>query len=122
MITAFVTAVFLTVALAFSIRNMPIPIKKLVLMTPAWAQDVLLYLGYANWIGGVTGHMLGAPLAVAWYFIYKYWLKAELVADVKAYDVSRKDLIKSAVSTVKGWLGQAGEVSLEIKDACTAQS
>lgn len=70
-------------------KHLPRPAKRLVVAVPAAGWAILVHFGYAGWMGGVTGHMLGALLSVPMYFIIRYYLQphfAQELADNKFED------------------------------------
>jgi hypothetical protein len=120
MLSAIFGAMILTLVLAVSVRHMPNWFKAVLLKMPAWLQAGILHFGYAGWIGGVAGHMMGAPLAILWFAVWKLWLKDDLTKTVEAEKINRKDLIKRIADTVKGWFSQIDVIGAEIKDAVAA--
>ena len=120
MFSAIAGALLLAAVLAVSIRHMPTWFKAAVLKLPAWLQAGILHFGYAGWIGGVTGHLMGAPLAIIWFAVWQLWLKDDLANSIKHEQVNRKDLIKRGITHIKGWFGQLDVIAAEIKDAAAA--
>lgn len=62
--------------LSASLMHMPLFCKRLVRVCPDWLFAATIHFGYGSWIGGVTGHMLGAMLSIPMYFIKRYYLNA----------------------------------------------
>lgn len=62
--------------LSASLMHMPLFFKRLVKVCPDWLFAATIHFGYGGWIGGVTGHMLGAMLSIPMYFIKRYYLNA----------------------------------------------
>jgi hypothetical protein len=120
MFSAIMGALLLAAVLAVSIRHMPNWFKAVVIKVPAWLQAGVLHFGYAGWIGGVTGHLMGAPLAIIWFAIWQLWLKEDLTKSVGENQANRKALIKNAVDHVKGWFSHIDVIGAEIKDAVSA--
>ena len=60
--------------ITLSLTHMPLFFKRLLNMCPDWLFAAIIHFGYGGWIGGVTGHMLGAFLSIPMYFIKKYYL------------------------------------------------
>lgn len=118
MFTALFGAAVLSVIMALTVKHMPVWVKRFLLKTPAWLQAIVLHFGYSGWIGGVTGHLMGAPLAIMWYAIYTTWLQKAIDIDVKA--AGEIHLIKDTVKSVKGWFSRAGEAAHELEEAVTA--
>ena len=52
-----------------SLLHLPLWLRPLVYCPPAWLHSAIIHSGYSGWIGGVTGHMVGAFLAVPWSFV-----------------------------------------------------
>jgi hypothetical protein len=115
MFSALFGAAVLSVIIALTVKHMPVWIKRMVLKTPAWLQAIILHFGYAGWIGGVTGHLMGAPLAILWYAIYVYWLKGAINCDVEA--AGELHLIKDSVKGLKSWFGRVRETAQEVEVA-----
>ena len=115
MFSALFGAAVLSVIMALTVKHMPLWIKRMLLKTPAWLQAVVLHFGYAGWIGGVTGHLMGAPLAIMWYAIYFYWLQGAIDAEVKA--AGETHLIKDSMKSLKGLFSRAGTLAHEVEDA-----
>lgn len=61
--------------LCMTLDHAPLFIKRILNWTPAALIAAIIHFGYGGWLGGVTGHMLGAFLSVPMYFLTKYILQ-----------------------------------------------
>lgn len=61
--------------LCMTLDHAPLFVKRILNWTPAALVAAVLHFGYGGWLGGVTGHMLGAFLSVPMYFLTKYFLQ-----------------------------------------------
>jgi hypothetical protein len=111
-------AAILTAIMALTVKHLPVWAKRVVSKTPAWLQAAILHFGYAGWIGGVAGHMMGAPLAIMWYAVYTLWLKKAIDTDVE--NAGETQVIRDTVTSIKGWFKQAGTFAHEVEAAVTA--
>lgn len=48
------------VILTVSVLHMPLWLRRIIYYVPAWLQSAILHFGYAAWLGGVTGHVVGS--------------------------------------------------------------
>ena len=117
LIEAILSAGVLVVILAMSISHLPTWLKRIIRKIPIWLQCTLLHFGYAGWIGGVSGHLMGAPLAILWFFSYVYWLKPQIDAELGQIAESRREIMTKAARKIKGWIGQAQEIGADAQVA-----
>lgn len=68
----------LLVIFVVSVLHLPLWARRLIYYMPAWLQSALIHFGYASFLGGVTGHMVGAFLSVPWFFICRYYLQPRI--------------------------------------------
>lgn len=61
--------------LSMTLNHMPMFMKRIFCKIPATLQAAFIHFGYGAWLGGVTGHMLGAMLSVPMYFIIRFILQ-----------------------------------------------
>jgi len=115
MFSAMFAAAILAAIMALTIKHMPTWAKRVVSKTPAWLQAAILHFGYAGWIGGVTGHLMGAPLAIMWYAIYTLWLHKAIDSDIDT--AGESFVIRDTVRSVKGWFSRAGTLAHEVEVA-----
>ena len=84
MLASFVVVAFsLLLVLVVSVLHLPRWLQRLILWTPAWLQAATIHFGYGSWIGGVTGHVVGALLSISWFFVAKYWIQPMLARSSK---------------------------------------
>lgn len=69
------TALVVCAALALGFRHMPKAVRALLSKLPAWLVALVLHFGYGAWVGGVSGHLLGAFLSVPMFLAWKFWLQ-----------------------------------------------
>ena len=117
MLTAILSAAVLAVALIFTVLHLPVGVKRLLVKLPGWLQSLILHFGYAGWIGGVSGHLMGAPLAILWFAAWTLWLKSSLETEIKRSGESRKDAIRRFVLSLRRCLGQAKDFASEVREA-----
>jgi len=115
MLSAMFAAAVLAAIMALTIKHMPVWTKRIVTKTPAWLQAAILHFGYAGWIGGVTGHLMGAPLAIIWYALYTLWVKKAIDSDIEA--AGEMHVIRDTVKSVKGLFSRAGTLVQEVEVA-----
>lgn len=101
MFTAILGAAVLAGVLAVSVTHLPSWLTKLLLKVPAWLQAVILHFGYAGWIGGVTGHLMGAPLAVIWYCIYVWILVPMMQEKISGENTDMPTVVSSLLTKVR---------------------
>ena len=115
MISAIFSAAIISVIFALTVKHMPVWFKRMLNKVPAWLQAAALHFLYAGWIGGVTGHLMGAPLAIMWYAVYTLWLKKAIDNDIET--AGESFVIRDTVRSVKGWFSRAGTLAHEVEVA-----
>jgi len=74
----FMTLLLISMALfgvlLMTFLHAPVWVQRTVLRIPAWLQAVTLHVGYAAWVGGVTGHLVGGLLSLPWFVALRWWL------------------------------------------------
>lgn len=68
--------------ITLTMTHFPLWIKRVVFYTPDWFWAAVFHFGYAGWIGGVTGHSVGLPLAVLMYLSMRYYLHPKIGAEM----------------------------------------
>jgi hypothetical protein len=48
--------------------------RPLMRVVPVWVQVLAIHFLYAAWIGGVSGHIVGALASLPYYYLARYWL------------------------------------------------
>lgn len=74
----------LLAALYLSVTHLPWPLRRALMAMPPWLQALLIHFAYGGWVGGVTGHVLGALLAVPWFVLTKWYLIPAMRAERRA--------------------------------------
>ena len=78
-IKTFVASFALLAICSMTILKMPRYISKPIMLIPSWLQSLILHFGYGGWIGGVTGHIMGAFLSIPWYFVSEMYLRPKIL-------------------------------------------
>ena len=112
MLTAIFSAVVLTIVLGISVMHMPLWFKRLLAKCPIWLQCIVLHFGYAAWLGGVTGHLIGAPLAILWLLVWVFYLKPEIETQMQLdKPTSFMEFVEAIRMKVRKFMGQVNEVA-----------
>ena len=76
MFTYLVIAVSLLTVLIMTLFHLPGWLARPFLrFVPVWVQVLAIHFLYAAWIGGVTGHVVGALASLPYYYLARYWLR-----------------------------------------------
>ncbi len=75
-------ACVMAIIMTLTLRHLPLFVKRVFYYTPAWLTAAVLHFGYGAWLGGVTGHLLGAMLSIPMYFILRYYLQPEFGREI----------------------------------------
>ena len=102
-------AVILAVILAASVLHLPGWLRRMILRIPGWLQATILHFGYSSFIGGVTGHLMGAPLAITWFGLWTWWLRPvllrKLASDRQVHGRAVHRLVASLADRVRVAMG-----------------
>lgn len=121
MFSAIFAALVLTAILALTVLHMPVLMKRALNVIPGWLQSVVLHFGYAGWIGGVTGHMMGAPLAIFWYAAWVWYIKPRIEQELGP-GVTTKQVIQALAARVRGFFSFGRKVSTELQAEVAVQA
>jgi hypothetical protein len=99
MLASIFTALIMAILLTLSITHLPLFLKRLIYYTSAWVWAGLLHFGYAGWIGGVTGHMIGLPLAVIMWFVITKYLHPAIKGEMD--EAWRKSWVKRTADRIR---------------------
>jgi hypothetical protein len=82
MITLLVVSTALLAVLIVTYAHLPFWLQRLLMAVPPWMQAAILHLGYATWIGGVLGHLVGGLISLPWLLICLLWFRPRIQAAV----------------------------------------
>lgn len=113
---AILSATILGIIMAMSVSHLPVWLKRMIMKTPIWIQCAILHFGYAAWLGGVTGHLMGAPLAIIWFAVWEFYLKSKLeiecahaATDSRSFIRAIRDKVRGAVARGRSFAGEVRE-------------
>ena len=89
MITLLVLSTTLLAVFIVTYAHLPFWLQRLLMAVPPWLQAAVLHLGYAMWLGGLMGHLLGALISAPWFLIAMFWLRPRIQAAVTSRRAAR---------------------------------
>ena len=89
-------------ALSMFVMHLPRVCKRIYVALPDYFHAMLIHFGYAFWLGGVSGHLIGALASIPFYFISKYWLRPWLHQRLAE---PGNGIFRRAWRTIKSWFG-----------------
>jgi uncharacterized membrane protein YdjX (TVP38/TMEM64 family) len=111
-----VMALLLAGILTLGIMHMPLWAKRIFAIVPAWIQALVIHFGYGSFLGGVTGHMLGATLSIPMFFLLRYYIQPAIKAEADLANEDRKTMIRNLFHTIRGWFGQVKIIANEAQE------
>ena len=113
------TALVVAAALVAGCWHMPKAARGMLGKLPAWLVAIVLHFGYGAWVGGVSGHLLGAFLSVPMFLAWHFWLRPKFQSDWKDIWARPKNIFSTAKEKAsKLWNGS--KTTTDIPEASVA--
>jgi hypothetical protein len=100
-VTYGVVSLALCVVLTLLVWHAPRWVKRLVVALPSWLWAGLIHFGYAGWMGGVTGHLLGAFVSLPMLGIIHFIIQPMFAKELANVNWEETWLHKNVIRPVK---------------------